>query len=142
MDKFDLFFDQLGDIQQMVNEKKRLQAEVAQMEQECAAKMQPLKDELNAIYRQLEARIPKFMNQGGSTPRTSSRIPRGKLGESIKNLLRSNPEKAFKPREIAEALDIKGTAVSLWLNKSGQEDPELKRIPTGPEGKRFVYTVN
>lgn len=141
MDQLDLLLDQLGDLQSMANDKKRLQAEIAQIEQECAARTEPLKNELNIIYKKLEAYFPKFSAQANVTPRSSSKIPRGKLGDSIKNLLRSNPEKAFKPREIAEALGIKGTTVSLWLNKSGLEDPELKRIPTGAEGKRFVYTV-
>jgi len=139
-DKYDLFIQRLDYFQSLVEEKKNLQAKISQIRTEFNEKIKPLEDELSTILRKLETNLSKLE---GSAPEQSStqKFGRGELGASIKDLLRSNPEKNFKPRDIAGVLNTTGTAVSLWFNKYGLADSEIERIPTGKEGKRFVYRI-
>ncbi len=139
-DKYDLFIQKIDYFQSLVEEKKNLQSEISQIRTEFNEKIKPLEDELSTIIRKLETNLSKLE---GSAPEQSSiqKFGRGELGASIKDLLRSNPEKTFKPRDIAEVLNTKGTAVSLWFNKYGLADSEIERIPAGKEGKRFVYKI-
>lgn len=85
------------------------------MQKECKDKIKPLEDELSNIIKKLEANLSKFE---GSSPVKAAPIKfgRGQPGSSIKELLRSNPGKTFKPREIADTLNNKGATVSLWFN--------------------------
>ena len=139
-DKYDLFIQKIDYFQSLVEEKKNLQSEISQIRTEFNEKIKPLEDELSTIIRKLETNLSKLE---GSAPEQSSiqKFGRGELGSSIKGLLRSNPDKTFKPRDIAEVLNTKGTAVSLWFNKYGLADSEIERIPAGKEGKRFVYKI-
>ena len=139
-DKYDLFIQKIDYFQSLVEEKKNLQENISQIRTEFNEKIKPLEDELSTIIRKLETNLSKLE---GSAPVQSSNqnFGRGELGTSIKDLLRSNPEKTFKPRDIAETLNTKGTAVSLWFNKYGLADSEIERIPAGKEGKRFVYKI-
>ena len=139
-DKYDIFIQKIDYFQSLVEEKKNLQSKISQIRTEFNEKIKPLEDELSTIIRKLETNLSKLE---GSAPEqsTNQKFGRGELGASIKDLLRSNPEKTFKPRDIAEALNTKGTAVSLWFNKYGQADSEIERIPAGKEGKRFVYKL-
>ena len=139
-DKYDLFIQRIDYFQSLVEEKKNLQAEISQIQKEFNEKVRPLEDELSIVIKKLETNLSKLE---GSAPAVtaSSKFGRGQLGASIKELLRSNPDKSFKPRDIAEALDTKGTTVSLWFNKYGITDPEIDRVPAGKEGKRYVYRI-
>jgi hypothetical protein len=139
-DKYDLFIQKIDHFQSLVEKKKNLQEEIAKLHQEFDEKINPLENELNAIIKKLELNLSK-LEAGVAEKSGFAKYGRGQLGVSIKNLLRSKPEKAFKPREIADALQTKGTAVSLWFNKYGNSDPEIARIPVGHEGKRFVYKI-
>jgi hypothetical protein len=139
-DKYDLFIQRIDYFQSLVEEKKNLQAEINQIQKELNEKIKPLEDELASVIKKLETNLSKL--EGSAVIQTGpSKFGRGQLGSSIKELLRSNPEKSFKPREIAEALMTKGTTVSLWFNKYGLNDPEIERVPAGKEGKRFVYKI-
>jgi len=139
-DKYDLFIQRIDSFQSLVEEKKNLQAQISQIQQEFREKIGPLEDELANIIKKLEVNLSKLE---GTTATQSSgqKFERGQLGALIKELLRSNPEQTFKPKDIAEALNTKGTTVSLWFNKYGLADPEIERIPAGKEGKRFVYKI-
>ena len=139
-DKYDIFIQKIDYFQSLVEEKRDLQAKISQIRNEFNEKIKPLEDELSTIIRKLETNLSKLE---GSAPEQSSshKFGRGELGASIKDLLRSNPEKTFKPRDIAEVLNTKGTSVSLWFNKYGLADSEIERIPAGKEGKRFVYRI-
>ncbi|ASQ89916.1 hypothetical protein CHL67_02365 [Prosthecochloris sp. GSB1] len=143
-DKYDLFIQRFDQFQSLVDEKKELQEKIAQIQNECQERILPLENELSSVIRRLDQRLSKLE---GATEKAESgesgyiKYGRGQLGQAIKNLLRSNPEKAFKPKEIAEALKTKGTSVSLWFNKYGMTDSEIERIPSGKGGKRFVYKV-
>jgi hypothetical protein len=139
-DKYDLFIQRIDYFQSLVEEKKNLQAEISRIHKEFNEKVRPLEDELSIVIKKLETNLSKL---DGSAPAetASSKFGRGQLGSSIKELLRSNPDKSFKPRDIAEALNTKGTTVSLWFNKYGIADPEIDRVPAGKEGKRYVYRI-
>ena len=139
-DKYDLFIQKIDHFQSLVEDKKNLQEQIAQIQHEYQAKIKPLEDELSIVIKKLELNLSKLE---GATPvkAAPSKFGRGQLGSSIKELLQSNPDKTFKPRDIAEALNTKGTTVSLWFNKYGLTDPEIERIPSGKEGKRFVYKI-
>ena len=139
-DKYDLFIQRIDSFQSLVEEKKNLQAQIYQIQQEFQEKIRPLEEELSSIIKKLEVNLSKLE---GSAPAQSSgqKFERGQLGTLIKELLRSNPEQTFKPKDIAEALNTKGTTVSLWFNKYGLADSEIERIPAGKEGKRFVYKI-
>ena len=139
-DKYDLFVQKIDHFQSLVKEKQNLQEQIAFMYQQFQEKMKPLEDELATVMRKLEQNLPKLEETVPAASGTS-KYGRGQLGSSIKNLLRSNPERAFKPKEIADALNTKSTTVSLWLNKYGMTDEEMERIPTGTGGKRFVYKI-
>ncbi|WP_363319354.1 hypothetical protein [Chlorobium sp.] len=110
------------------------------MQLEFQEKIKPLEDELSAILKKLELNLPKLDGTAAAKP-GFSKFGRGQLGTPIKELLRSNPDSAFKPKEIADALNTKSTIVSLWMNKYGMADEEIERIPSGSGSKRFVYTI-
>jgi len=139
-DKYDIFIQKIDYFQSLVEEKRNLQANIGQIKSEFNEKIKPLEDELSSIIRKLESNLSKLE---GFAPdqSTNQKFGRGELGASIKDLLRSNPEKTFKPKDIAEALNTKSTTISLWFNKYGVSDSEIERIPTGKEGKRFVYQI-
>jgi hypothetical protein len=139
-DKYDLFIQRIDYFQSLVEEKKKLQAEISQIQKEFNEKIRPLEDELTTIIKKLETNLSK-LEGSAPEPTGTSKFSRGQLGASIKELLRSNPEKSFKPRDIAEALNTKGTTVSLWFNKYGLNDPEIDRVQSGKEGKRFLYRI-
>ncbi len=139
-DKYDLFIQRIDYFQSLVEEKKNLQAEISLIQNEFNEKVKPLEDELANVIKKLETNLSK-LEGSASAPMVASKFGRGQLGASIKELLRMNPDKSFKPRDIAEALNTKGTTVSLWFNKYGVADPEIDRIPAGKEGKRFVYRI-
>lgn len=89
-----------------MEEKKIRQEKAALMQKECKDKIKPLEDELSNIIKKLVANLLKFK---GSSPVKAAPIKfgRGQPGSSIKELLRSNPGKTFKLREIADALNTK-----------------------------------
>lgn len=140
-DKFDRFIEKFDQFQSLVEEKKNLQAKIARMREEFENTILPLEQELAKIIRNLESNLPKLEGGAPAKAAPSARFSRGKLGVAIKDLLRAHPAKAFKPREIADALGTKGTTVSVWFNKYGSTDNEIERIPTGKEGKRFLYKI-
>jgi len=142
-DKYDRFIAKFDVFQSMVEDKKRLQTELTHIKSEYFERIKPLEDELASVIKKLEANLPKLdgVISVSQEPASGQKFSRGQLGVAIKDLLRSNPEKSFKPREIAEALDTKGTSVSLWFNKYGLGDNEIERVPVGEEGKRFVYRI-
>lgn len=142
-DKYDIFIQRIDFFQSLVEDKRRLQSEIERIESEYSEKIRPLEDELSVVLRKLESNLAKLEGTPVSTAVVSStqKFSRGQLGSSIKELLLSNPETSFKPRDIAEALNIKGSTVSLWFNKYGINDAEIERIPSGKEGKRFVYKI-
>jgi hypothetical protein len=141
-DKYDIFIQSFDYFQSLVEEKKGLQAEIAQIQAEYQEKIRPLEDELATIIKKLETNLSKLEGAGSASAEpTTTKLSRGQLGVSIKELLRNNPERNFKPRDIAEALNTKGTAVSLWFNKYGVNDSEIERVPAGKEGKRYVYRI-
>lgn len=139
-DKYDLFIQRIDYFQSLVEEKKSLQAEINRIQKEFNEKIKPLEDELSGVIKKLETNLSK-LDGSATLPAGTLKFGRGQLGSSIKELLRSNPEKNFKPRDIAEALGTKGTTVSLWFNKYGMNDAEIERVPAGKEGKRFVYKI-
>ncbi|QEQ56495.1 hypothetical protein EKD02_03045 [Chlorobium phaeovibrioides] len=141
-DKYDIFIQKIDHFQSMVEEKKALQEKIARMYDEFKATVSPLEQELASIMRNLEMNLSKLeKGTSGAAKSTGTRFSRGQLGNAIKGLLRAHPQKAFKPREIADALNTKGTTISVWFNKFGAEDQEIERIPTGKEGKRFLYKI-
>ncbi len=140
-DKYDLFIQKIDHFQTLVEEKKKLQAKIAETQSEFQEKIKPLEDELNSIIKKLESNLSKLEGTAPAETTVTSKFGRGQLGAAIKNLLRSNPDKTFKPRDIGEALNTKGTTVSLWFNKYGATDPEIERVPAGKDGKRFVYQI-
>ncbi|ACF12136.1 conserved hypothetical protein [Chlorobaculum parvum NCIB 8327] len=140
-DKFDLYIANVDEFKALNREKNELKEKIAEMRRQFEETIQPFEDELNTIIKKLENNLSKI--EGTAAPKTTgtAKFGRGKLGIAIKNLLQANPDKAFKPREIAAALQTKGTAVSLWFNKYGSQDPEIERIPVGEGGKRFLYQI-
>ena len=141
-DKYDIFIQRVDSFQSLVEEKKRLQAEMSQIQTEYMEKIRPLEDEFAAVIKKLETNLAKLEGASASpAPSTIQKFSRGQLGTAIKELLRTNADRSFKPREIAEALNTKGTTVSLWFNKYGVGDPEVDRIPSGKDGKRYVYRI-
>lgn len=139
-DKFDLYILNVDEFKSLNKEKNELKEKIASMRLEFEEKIKPIENELSVIVRKLELNLAKM--EGGTAPKpAAAKFGRGKLGASIKSLLQANPDKEFKPREIAAALQTKGTAVSLWFNKYGNNDPEIDRIPVGEGGKRFVYKI-
>ncbi|HWQ25571.1 MAG TPA: hypothetical protein VN367_02205 [Chlorobaculum sp.] len=139
-DKFDLYILNVDDFKALNKEKNELKEKIATLRVQFEETIRPYENELNAIVKKLESNLSKI--EGGTVAKPgTAKFGRGKLGASIKSLLQSNPDKAFKPREIAAALQTKGTAVSLWFNKYGNVDPEIERIPVGDGGKRFVYQI-
>lgn len=139
-DKYDLFIEKIDYFQSLVKEKKRVQEKIAALQQEFQEKIKPFEEELAVILKKLDLNLPKF--QGGASAKTGpTKFGRGQLGASIKDLLRSHPNRTFKPKDIASALNTKSTTISLWLNKYGTSDPEVERIPSGEGGKRFVYKI-
>jgi hypothetical protein len=139
-DKFDLYILNVDDFKALNKEKNELKEKIAAMRLEFEEKVRPFENELNAIVRKLELNLAKIEGSPAAKPGVA-KFGRGKLGASIKSLLQANPDKEFKPREIAAALQTKGTTVSLWFNKYGNNDPEIDRIPVGEGGKRFVYRI-
>ena len=142
-DKYDLFIQKIDQFQSLVEKKKELQDSIARLQNEYEERIRPIEGELAVVIKKLDQNLSKLESatetataKGGYT-----KYGRGQLGEAIKELLRSNPSRTFKPKEIADALNTKGTAVSLWFNKYGIADPEIERIPAGKGGKRFVYQV-
>ena len=127
-DKYDLFIQKIDHFQSLVKEKKNLQEKIMLMQAEFRKKIKPLEDELSAILKKLELNLPKLDGETASGP-GFSKFGRGELGAAIRELLRSNPGSAFKPKEIADALNTKSTTVSLWLNKYGMSDVEIERKP-------------
>jgi len=139
-DKFDLYILNVDDFKALNKEKNELKEKIATLRVQFEETIRPYENELNAIVKKLESNLSRI--EGGTVAKAgTAKFGRGKLGASIKSLLQSNPDKAFKPREIAAALQTKGTAVSLWFNKYGNVDPEIERIPVGEGGKRFVYQI-
>ncbi len=137
-DKFDLYVLNVDDFKTLNKEKNDLKEKIAAMRSEFEEKVKPYENELNTIIRKLELSLAKIEGQPSPKPAVA-KFGRGKLGASIKSLLKANPDKEFKPKDIAAALQTKGTAVSLWFNKYGNNDPEIERVPVGEGGKRFVY---
>jgi hypothetical protein len=139
-DKFDLYILNVDDFKSMNKEKNELKEKIEAMRLEFEEKVRPYEQELNGIIRKLELSFSRF--EGSPAPKPGvAKFGRGILGASIKGLLQGNPDKEFKPKDIAAALQTKGTAVSLWFNKYGNNDPEIERIPVGAGGKRFVYKI-
>jgi hypothetical protein len=140
LDKFDIYIANVDEFKSLNKQKNELKEKLAELQLQFEDTIRPYENELNTIIKKLENYLSKI--EGGSAPKPApAKFGRGKLGISIKNLLQANPDKAFKPREIATALQTKGTAVSLWFNKYGNFDPEIDRIPVGEWGKRFVYQI-
>jgi hypothetical protein len=137
-DKFDLYILNVDDFKALNKEKNDLKEKIAAMRLDFEEKIKPVENELNVIVRKLELYLAKIEGAPAAKPATA-KFGRGKLGASIKSLLKANPDKEFKPKDIAAALQTKGTAVSLWFNKYGNNDPEIERIPVGEGGKRFIY---
>lgn len=139
-DKFDLYILNVDEFKELNKEKNELKEKIAEMRLQFEESIRPIENELNTIIKKLESNLTRM--EGGTVAKPApAKFGRGKLGISIKNLLQANPDKAFKPREIAAALQTKGTAVSLWFNKYGNQDPEIDRIPVGEGGKRFLYQI-
>ena len=143
-DKYDLFIQKFDEFQSLVDKKKELQEKIALIQNECRERIQPVQNELSSIIKRLDQRLSRLEETTGKTePRSGghTRYGRGQLGAAIKELLRSQPQRSFKPKEIADALNTKGTSVSLWFNKYGMADDEIERVPSGKGGKRFVYKI-
>ena len=142
-DKYDLFIQKIDQFQSLVEKKKELQDTIAQIQSEYEEKVRPIEDELAVVIKKLDQNLSKLESatETTSTKGGYTKYGRGQLGIAIKELLYSNPAKMFKPKEIADALNTKGTAVSLWFNKYGMADNEIERIPAGKGGKRFVYKI-
>lgn len=139
-DKFDLYVLNVDDFKALNKEKNELKEKIAALRLELEEKIRPYEAELNTIIRKLELNLSRIEGTPAAKPGVA-KFGRGKLGASIKSLLQANPDKEFKPKEIAAALQTKGTAVSLWFNKYGNNDPEIDRVPVGEGGKRFVYKI-
>ncbi|NTW10486.1 MAG: hypothetical protein HGA26_03905, partial [Chlorobiaceae bacterium] len=101
-DKYDIFIQKIDHFQSLVEEKKKLQTKIAETQKAYQEKIKPLEDELNVIIKKLETNLAKLE---GATPqeKTPSKFGRGQLGSAIKNLLRTHPNKSFKPRDIGDA---------------------------------------
>lgn len=144
-DKYDLFIQKIDHFQYLVEQKKELQEKIAAIQNEYQERIQPLESELSDIIRELDKNLAKIETTSEAPTKKQddgfTKYGRGELGIAIKELLRSNPDKEFKPKDIAKALNTKGTAVSLWFNKYGLGDDEIERIPAGAGGKRFVYKI-
>lgn len=144
-DKYDIFIQKIDSFQSLVEEKKRLQAEVNQIQAEYMDRIRPLEDELSSVKRKLDTNLAYLSKLEGTVDTSASsafqKFGRGQLGSSIKEFLRTNADKSFKPGDIAEALNTKGATVSLWFNKYGVGDAEIDRIPSGKNGKRYVYRI-
>ncbi len=141
-DKFDLYIANIDEFKALNREKNELKEKIAEMRRQFEETVQPFEAELNTVIKKLENNLSKI--EGTAAPKATggtTKFGRGKLGIAIKSLLQSNPDKAFRPREIAAALQTKSTAVSLWFNKYGSRDPEIERIPVGEGGKRFLYQI-
>lgn len=139
-DKFDIYIANIDEFKALNNQKNEIKEKITELTRQFEESIRPYETELNAIIKKLESNLSKMEGGPVAKPATA-KFGRGKLGISIKNLLQANPDKAFKPREIAAALQTKGTAVSLWFNKYGNQDPEIERIPVGEGGKRFIYQI-
>jgi len=141
-DKYDIFIQRIDSFQSLVEEKKRLQVDISQIQTEYMEKIRPLEAELAAVIKKLDANLAT-LEGAVSSPASSNfqKFSRSQLGGAIKEFLRTNADRSFKPRDIGDALNAKGTAVSLWFNKFGVDDPEIERIPSGKEGKRYVYRI-
>lgn len=137
-DKYDIFVQKFDHFQSLVDDKKRLQMEIGRIQEECLERMRPLEEELALVLKKLENNL-SHLDSAAPEQSGSSRYQRGQLGAMIKELLRAHPDQTFKPRDIAEQLQAKGTAISLWFNKYGVHDSEIERIPSGKDGKRFIY---
>jgi len=142
-DKYDLFIQRIDQFQSLVEKKKELQNTLSRIQNEFAERLAPVENELAVVIKQLDQNLSRLESAKAATSSAGAytKYGRGQLGEAIKDLLRSNPEKAFKPKEIADALNTKGTNVSLWFNKYGLTDNEIDRIPSGTGGKRFLYKI-
>ena len=142
-DKYDLFIQKIDQFQSLVEKKKELQDSIARIQSEYEERIRPIEDELAVVIKELDKNLSKLESATEATAAKGgyTKYGRGQLGEAIKDLLRSNPSRTFKPKEIADALNTKGTAVSLWFNKYGIADEEIERIPSGKGGKRFVYKI-
>ena len=142
-DKYDRFIQKIDQFQSLVEKKKELQDTIAQIQNEYEEKIRPISNELAVVIKKLDQNLSKLESATEATTNKDgyTKYGRGQLGTAIKELLRSNPDKAFKPKDIADALNTKGTAVSLWFNKYGIADDEIDRIPAGKGGKRFVYKI-
>ncbi len=142
-DKYDLFIQKIDQFQSLVEKKKELQDTIAQIQNEYEEKIRPIEDELAIVIKKLDQNLSKLESATETTTAKGgyTKYGRGQLGIAIKELLRSSPSKAFKPKEIADTLNTKGTAVSLWFNKYGIADNEIERTPAGKGGKRFVYKI-
>ncbi len=139
-DKFDIYIANIDEFKALNKQKNEIKEKITELTRQFEESIRPYETELNAIIKKLESNLSKMEGGPVAKPATA-KFGRGKLGISIKNLLQANPDKAFKPREIAAALQTKGTAVSLWFNKYGNQDPEIERIPVGEGGKRFIYQI-
>ncbi|NTU54198.1 MAG: hypothetical protein HGA97_10990 [Chlorobiaceae bacterium] len=139
-DKFDLYILNVDEFKSLNKEKNELKEKIAEMRLQFEESIRPFETDLNTIIKKLESNLTR-MEGGTAVNAAPAKFGRGKLGISIKNLLQANPDKAFKPREIATALQTKGTAVSLWFNKYGNLDTDIERIPVGDGGKRFLYQI-
>ncbi|MEI6639510.1 MAG: hypothetical protein FDX02_06945 [Chlorobium sp.] len=141
-DKYDIFIQRIDSFQSLVEEKKRLQVEISHIQTEYMERIRPLEAELATVIRKLDTNLAT-LEGAVSLPATSNfqKFSRGQLGGAIKEFLRSNADRSFKPRDIGEALNTKGTTVSLWFNKFGVDDSEIERVPSGKEGKRYVYRI-
>ena len=139
-DKFDLYILNIDDFKVLNQQKNELKEKITELQVQFEESIRPYEAELNAIIKKLESNLSKMEGAPAAKP-AAAKFGRGKLGISIKTLLQANPDKAFKPREIAAALQTKGTAVSLWFNKYGNQDPDIERIPVGEGGKRFIYQI-
>ncbi len=143
-DKYDRFIQKIDHFQYLVEQKKELQEKISAIQHEYHERIQPLETELEGIIRELDRNLAKLEATAEAPAKESgefTKYGRGQLGIAIKDLLRSNPDRTFKPKDIAKALNTKGTAVSLWFNKYGLGDEEIERIPAGAGGKRFVYKI-
>ncbi|ARM31408.1 hypothetical protein [Prosthecochloris sp. HL-130-GSB] len=144
-DKYDLLVQHFDPVRELVDRKNQLQEKIAAIQQEYQERIGPLERELASVMRKLEQKIAMLepsREQLRQTRDGYTKYGRGQLGEAIRRLLRSNPDKKFRPKEIAEALNTKGTSISLWLNKYGACDDNIQRIPVGSGGRRFVYQIN
>jgi hypothetical protein len=139
-DKFDMYIANVDEFKSLNQQKNELKEKIAELQVQFEESIRPYETELNSIIKKLENNLSKMEGAPAAKP-APAKFGRGKLGISIKTLLQANPDKAFKPREIAAALQTKGTAVSLWFNKYGNQDAEIERIPVGEGGKRFIYQI-